>query len=155
MLKITIIAVGKLKERYWRDAMDEYLKRLRSYANVSIVEIADASDNAGAESARQQEGEAILKALPADALCILLDINGAQRSSEQLATWFDRSMIDGVSHIACIIGGSNGVSAEVCATCKQSLSFGSITLPHNLARIVLVEQIYRAFKILRNEPYHK
>jgi len=155
MLKITIIAVGKLKERYWRDAIDEYLKRLRPYASVSILEIADAPDSLGDQIARDKEGQSILKALPADADTVLLDVGGTSRSSEGIAKWLDRSMTEGTSHIALIIGGSNGVSESVRSSAQSTLSLGPVTLPHNLARVVLIEQLYRAFKIMRNEPYHK
>jgi len=155
MLKITLIATGKLKERYWREAMDEYLKRLRPYATVSVKEVSDAPDGLGGDSARQREGEAILKALPADAHVVLLDSRGTHRTSEDIAQRFDQLMVQGSSHIAFIIGGSQGASAKVRTVAHEVLSLGDITLPHNLARVVLIEQIYRAFKIIRKEPYHK
>ena len=155
MLRITIIAVGKLKERYWRDAQGEYLKRLRPYANVEVIEVADAPDHLGIETALQREQEAIGKVLPADCLVIVLDVEGAAHPSDQSARWLEETMAAGTSHLTYIIGGSNGVSDEVRACADALLSFGPITLPHNLARIVLLEQVYRAFKILRGEPYHK
>jgi 23S rRNA (pseudouridine1915-N3)-methyltransferase len=154
MLKITIVAVGKLKERYWREATSEYLMRLRSYADVRVIEVADEPDSLG-EAARQREGEAICKALPAGAKVVLLDVRGTPRSSEDIAAWLEVRMVEGMSHLALVIGGSAGVSLAVRDRAQETLSFGALTLPHNLARVVLVEQLYRAFKIARNEPYHK
>lgn len=147
MLKITIFAVGKLKESFWKDAVAEYLKRLDAYAKTSVREIPDSN--------KEKEAVALLDALPEKAPVILLDIKGKEVSSEALAQKIDRYALDGNSHIAFIIGGSDGVTAEVRARATERISFGPITLPHNLARVVLVEQIYRAFKIQRGEPYHK
>lgn len=147
MLKITIFAVGKLKESFWKDAVAEYLKRLDAYAKTSVREIPDSN--------KEKEAVALLDALPEKVPVILLDIKGKEVSSEALAQKIDRYALDGNSHIAFIIGGSDGVTAEVRARATERISFGPITLPHNLARVVLVEQIYRAFKIQRGEPYHK
>ncbi|MCL2819107.1 MAG: 23S rRNA (pseudouridine(1915)-N(3))-methyltransferase RlmH [Actinomycetia bacterium] len=155
MVKITIIAVGKLTEAFWREAADEYIKRLRPYTQLEVIEVADAPDSLGVEQALDREAVAILKALPVDAFVLLLDSKGKVLTSEQRAQWLERLMVEGTSHIACIIGGSNGVSDAIHTTAQQSISFGPITLPHNLARIVLLEQLYRSFKIMRNEPYHK
>lgn len=147
MLKITIFAVGKLKESFWKDAVAEYLKRLDAYAKTSVREIPDSN--------KEKEAVALLDALPEKVPVILLDIKGKEVSSEALAQKIDRYALDGNSHLAFIIGGSDGVTAEVRARATERISFGPITLPHNLARVVLVEQIYRAFKIQRGEPYHK
>lgn len=147
MLKITIFAVGKLKESFWKDAVAEYLKRLDAYAKTSVREIPDSN--------KEKEAVALLDALPEKVPVILLDIKGKEVSSEALAQKIDRYALDGNSHIAFVIGGSDGVTAEVRARATERISFGPITLPHNLARVVLVEQIYRAFKIQRGEPYHK
>jgi len=155
MLRITLIAVGKLKESYWRDAQAEYLKRLHPYAAIEVIELSDAPDSLGIEAALEREGAAILKALPAGVPVVLLDREGTQRSSEDNAAWLEQSMTEGISHLVFVIGGSNGVSAAVQAASTMRLSLGSITLAHNLARIVMLEQLYRAFKILRGEPYHK
>ena len=155
MLKITIIAVGKLKERYWREAVDEYLKRLKPYVRVDVIEVPDAPDSLGENEARTREGEGIVRALPDGAHVVLLDIVGKQRSSEGLAQHIDNLAVQGVSHIAFVIGGSHGASERVRSAVKETLSFGAITLPHNLARVVLVEQLYRVCRISRNEPYHK
>lgn len=157
MVHITIIAVGKLKERYWVDACEEYLKRLGAYAQVRVIEVADIDpDRVGGEKEeRKREGEAILDAIPKHAHVILLDVHGKQTSSEHFALEMEELMLLGDSEIAFIIGGSTGVSNAVKLRAHKHMSFGPITLPHNLARVVLLEQIYRAFKILKKEPYHK
>jgi len=147
MLKISIFAVGKLKERFWKDACAEYLKRLGGYAKVEVRELPDSNI--------QAESQALLEALPADAPVILLDIKGKETSSEGLAEMLDSYALGGTSHVAFVIGGSDGVSDAVKQRAAKRVSFGPITLPHNLARVVLLEQIYRAFKISRGEPYHK
>lgn len=156
-MKITIVAVGKLKERFWSDACAEYLKRLSGYAKVSVKEIADIDPvrAGGVDAAREKEGAAILAAIPQGTHVVLMAIEGKQRSSEQLSAHLDALALGGTSDIAFVIGGSDGVSRAVYARADETLSFGPITLPHNLARVVLLEQIYRAFKISRGEPYHK
>ena len=150
MQKTTVIAVGKLKERFWKDACAEYLKRLLAYTDIAVREIPD--------STPEREETLILSAidkLPEGARIILLDIRGKQASSEQLAEKLETLAVSGVSNVAFIIGGSAGVTPAVQARAAERLSFGPITLPHNLARVVLLEQIYRAHKIIRHEPYHK
>lgn len=150
MQRITVIAVGKLKERFWRDACDEYLKRLQGYADVVVREVPD--------STPQREEQAllgVLDKLPGDARVILLDIQGKEVSSTQLAEKIEKLAVDGTSHLAFIIGGSDGVTMAVRERAHERLSFGPITLPHNLARVVLLEQLYRAHKIIKREPYHK
>jgi 23S rRNA (pseudouridine1915-N3)-methyltransferase len=157
MIRITVVAVGKLKEKFWTAACSEYLKRLQAYAKVSVIEIADIDPAraGGVEEARRKEGEGILAALPPQAHLTLMDIKGKQRSSEDFAEHLDDLALHGKSNLAFVIGGSNGVSAEVRARADETFSFGPITLPHNLARVVLLEQLYRAQKISRGEPYHK
>lgn len=157
MLRITVIAVGKLKEKFWVAACDEYLKRLRPYAKVSVAEIPDVDPTraGGVEAARIREGEGILVAVPEGARVILMAIEGKQRSSEGFSRHLDELALRGESDLAFVIGGSDGVSDAVRARSDETFSFGPITLPHNLARVVLLEQIYRAFKISRGEPYHK
>lgn len=157
MVHIDVIAVGKLKERFWREACDEYLKRLKPYATVRVVEIADVdpSGAGGVKDALKREGAAILDALPEKCTMVLLDIQGKPVSSEDMAAQIERLTVDGVSDIAFVIGGSHGVGEEVLHRADLRWSLGRITMPHNLARVVLVEQIYRAFKIIRHEPYHK
>lgn len=147
MLKITVIAVGKLKERFWRDACAEYLKRLDGYCKLTVREIPDSN--------MQQEAGLIIEALPEKAPIIVLDIAGKPTSSEQLAQQIERYTIEGVSHLVFVIGGSDGLTPKVKERAALRMSFGPLTLPHNLARVVLLEQIYRAFKIIRHEPYHK
>ena len=147
MLSISIFAVGKLKERFWKDACAEYLKRLGGYAKVTVREIPDSN--------KEREAESLLAALPDQGPIILLDIRGKEVSSEALSKKIETYALGGTSQIAFIIGGSDGVTKEVRERATERISFGPITLPHNLARVVLLEQIYRAFKIARHEPYHK
>ena len=147
MLKITVIAVGKLKERFWRDACAEYLKRLEGHCKISVREVPDSNP--------QQEAALIMDALPDKALLIVLDIAGKPTSSEALAQRSERYTVEGASHLAFVIGGSDGLTDAVKAQAAIRMSFGPLTLPHNLARVVLLEQIYRAFKIIKCEPYHK
>lgn len=156
-VKITVVAVGKLKERFWADACVEYVKRLSAYASIKMVEIPDRdpAKTGGEEAGRALEGKAILAAIPERSHVVLLDIGGKERSSEEIASHLNDLMLRGESSITFVIGGSCGVSSEVRARADERLSFGRITLPHNLARVVLLEQVYRAFKIMRGEPYHK
>ena len=150
MQKITVLAVGKLKERFWKEACAEYLKRLSAYSDVTVREIPD--------TAPQREAVALLDALdklPRDAHIFLLDIQGKELSSVVFSQRLDDLALSGTSHAVFVIGGSDGVTAEVKARADERLSFGPITLPHNLARVVLLEQVYRACKISRGEPYHK
>lgn len=147
MLKITVIAVGKLKERFWRDACAEYAKRLEGYCKLTVREVPDSN--------MAQEAGLILEALPEHAPVIVLDIQGKATSSEQLSHLIEERTVNGVSHLVFVIGGSDGLAPEVKERAGLRLSFGPITLPHNLARVVLLEQLYRAFKIMRGEPYHK
>lgn len=156
-MKIHVIAVGKLKEKFWVEACAEYMKRLKAYAKVTIEEIPDCDPAkcGGEEGARKTEGKGILEALPEHSHVILLDVGGKQLSSEGIAARMDALMLSGISDITFVVGGSGGVSRGVHDFADECLSFGKITLPHNLARVVLLEQIYRAFKISRGEPYHK
>lgn len=156
-MKFTVVAVGKLKERFWADACGEYLKRLQPYSKTSVVEVPDVDPaRAGGDAAAvEREGSSVLKALPDRAHVVALAIGGKQRSSEGLAAHIDELGVSGVSEIAFVIGGSCGLSADVLARADETLSFGPMTLPHNLARVVLLEQLYRACKISRGEPYHK
>lgn len=149
-MKFTIVAVGKLKERFWADACAEYVKRLRPYAPTQVVELPD-SDPA-------REEQAIMRALDGASgrgHIVLMAIDGKQRSSEDLSRHLDDLALHGTSDVTFIIGGSDGVTPAVRARAAETLSFGPITLPHNLARVVLLEQLYRAQKISRGEPYHK
>lgn len=156
-MNITVVAVGKLKERFWTEACAEYLKRLQPYARVQVKEVADVDPArvGGIDAARAREGAAIVAALPPSAYVLLLAIEGKERSSVELSRRIDALALDGTSDLAFVIGGSDGVDDAVRARANETLSFGRITLPHNLARVVLLEQLYRAFKISRGEPYHK
>lgn len=156
-MKITIIAVGKLKERFWLDAQAEYVKRLGGYAKVRIVEVADRDPSVcgGELAAMQREAAEVLMSVGASTYTVLLAIEGKQRSSEDFSARIDELKLRGKGDITFIVGGSTGVDASVAARADEALSFGPITLPHNLARIVLLEQVYRAFRISRGEPYHK
>ena len=156
-MRFTVIAVGKLKERFWADACAEYVKRLQPYAKTIVREVPDVDPAraGGTEAAREKEGAAILGALPGAAHAVLLAIEGTERSSVGLSRRIDALALGGESDLAFVIGGSDGVSDAVRARADETLSFGPITLPHNLARVVLLEQLYRAQQISRGEPYHK
>jgi 23S rRNA (pseudouridine1915-N3)-methyltransferase len=155
-MRIAIIAVGRLKERFWVDAVDEYLKRLGPYADVRVVEIADRDPARGGDDrARAEEGAAVLKAVPEGAHVIALEIGGKQLSSEAFAARIEQLALEGRSSLAFVIGGSVGLSPDVLCRADERLSLGPMTLPHNLARVVLAEQLYRSFRIRRGEPYHK
>lgn len=160
MFNVTIISVGRLKDKFYEDASAEYLKRLSAYAKVSVFELkaADLPDNpseALINAALQKEGREIIKKIPYDALAVSLCVEGKLFSSEELANLFENSAGNGISHIAFIIGGSYGLSDEVKSNTKIRLSMSRMTFPHRLARIMLLEQIYRAFKISKGEKYHK
>ena len=152
-MKFTIVAVGKLKEKFWTAACAEYLKRMQPYGKTEVREIADVDPAraGGVDAARDREGAAILAALGPSAHVVLLAIDGKQRSSESFSQRIDALKLNGASDIAFVIGVSDAVRARA----DETLSFGPITLPHNLARVVLLEQLYRAQKISRGEPYHK
>lgn len=160
MIKVTIIAVGKLKEKYLRDGCAEYVKRLGSFSKVNIVEIYEerCSDNpspAEIEQVKTKEGERILAKIPKGAYVIPMCIEGTQMSSEEFSKKLEGVCVSGFGEVAFIIGGSFGLSDEVKATGKLRLSFGKLTLPHQLMRVILLEQIYRAFSISANTKYHK
>ncbi|MHC2204670.1 23S rRNA (pseudouridine1915-N3)-methyltransferase [Paenibacillus sp. PvR052] len=159
-LNIQIITVGKLKESYLVQGIAEYVKRLGPYAKLQMVEVPDEKapeSMSAAEEAqvKQREGERILAQLRSDAHVVALAIDGRPFSSEELARHVEDLATYGRSSVAFVIGGSLGLSPEVLARADLKLSFGRMTLPHQLMRLVLVEQVYRAFKIIRREPYHK
>jgi 23S rRNA (pseudouridine1915-N3)-methyltransferase len=154
-VRLTVLAVGRLKERFWREAADEYLKRLGPYATVRVVEIDDRDSGRDEARALAEEGADILRAIPEGAHVITLEIGGRQLSSEAFADKLAALALDGRSNVAFVIGGSVGLSADVRARANETLSLGAMTLPHNMARVVMLEQIYRAFRINRGEPYHK
>ena len=159
-MKITVITVGKIKEKYLKDSIDEYSKRLSKYCKLEIVEVADEKtpDNASEtveETIRSKEAERILKYIKDDAFIVTLEINGKQLSSEELADKIDKLGIQGTSHIIFVIGGSIGLGKEVLVKSNYALSFSKMTFPHQLMRVVLLEQIYRSYRIINGEPYHK
>ncbi|MVP00726.1 MULTISPECIES: 23S rRNA (pseudouridine(1915)-N(3))-methyltransferase RlmH [Paenibacillus] len=159
-MHITIATIGKLKEKYLVNGIDEYVKRLGPYAKVQMIEVPDekapeSMSPAEEQQVRVKEGERLLAKLAPDAFVVALAIDGETWSSEQLAQQLDRLATYGRSQVAFVIGGSLGLSSEVLRRADAKLSFGRMTLPHQLMRLVLVEQVYRAFKINRGEPYHK
>jgi 23S rRNA (pseudouridine1915-N3)-methyltransferase len=159
-MRITIICVGKLKEKYWTLGVEEYRKRLTRYCNLEIIELADEKTPDNASDAmedliKKKEGERILKALKEEAYCIALAIDGKMLSSEGMADKIDQLGVSGCSHISFIIGGSLGLSEEVLKHADFKLSFSKMTFPHQLMRVVLLEQIYRSYRIINNQPYHK
>lgn len=159
-MKITIVTVGKIKEKYLKDAIAEYSKRLSKYCKLEIIEVADEKtpDNASAvveEQIRAKEAERILKYVKEDAYVITLEIHGKQLTSEELADKIERLGVQGTSHIMLIIGGSIGLGEEVLKRSDFALSFSKMTFPHQLMRVILLEQIYRSYRIISGEPYHK
>lgn len=159
-MKISVITVGKIKEKYLKDAIAEYSKRLSKYCKLEIVEVADEKtpDNASETvetKIRAKEGERILKHVKDDAYVVTLEIQGKQVTSEELAKKIDKLGIQGVSHITFIIGGSIGLGEEVLERSNYALSFSKMTFPHQLMRVILLEQIYRSYRIIHGEPYHK
>ena len=159
-MKITIIAAGKIKEKYWNDAISEYMKRLGRYCRPEIIAVNDEKtpDRAGPALERQikdTEGERILRHIADDAFVVALEIRGEMLSSEELAVFLEKKQVGGVSHIQFIIGGSLGLSDAVLRRADYRLSFSKMTFPHQLMRVVLLEQIYRSFRIISGEPYHK
>lgn len=159
-MKITVIAVGKLKEKYWKQAIAEYEKRLGAYTKIDIVEVTDekAPENMSekeVEQVKAKEGERILAKIKPQSTVITLEIQGKMLSSEGLAKELDQRMVQGTSDFTFIIGGSNGLHEDVLKRSNLALSFSKMTFPHQMMRVVLLEQIYRAFKINRGEAYHK
>ena len=159
-MNIDLVCIGKLKEKYLKDAIAEYSKRLSKYCKLEIIEVADEKtpDNASEvveDSIRSKEAERILKYVKDDAYVITLEIGGKQLSSEELADKIDKLGIQGTSHIIFIIGGSIGLGKEVLNKSNYALSFSKMTFPHQLMRVILLEQVYRSYRIISNEPYHK
>ncbi|MGD6804586.1 23S rRNA (pseudouridine(1915)-N(3))-methyltransferase RlmH [Rossellomorea vietnamensis] len=159
-MNISIVTVGKLKEKYLKQGIDEYLKRLSAYAKVEVIEVSD--EKAPEElsetemiQVKGKEGERILAKISPDAYVIALAIEGKMRTSEDLADNLDKLATYGKSKVAFVIGGSLGLSDEVLKRSNETLSFSKMTFPHQLMRLILVEQVYRAFRINRGEPYHK
>lgn len=159
-MRITIIGVGRLKEKFWQDAVAEYSKRLGRYIKLDIIEVPDEKapetlSAAEAEAVKRKEGLGILKNIKDGAFVIALDIQGKQLGSEELSDFLGRRMVQGDGNIVFIIGGSLGLSSNVIERADFRLSFSKMTFPHQLMRVILLEQLYRAIKIMKNEPYHK
>lgn len=159
-MRITIIGVGKIKEKFYTQAIQEYSKRLSRYCQLEITEVADektkeqASENE-IQLVKEKEGERILKNIREDGYVIALAIEGKQLDSVELSEKMERLGVDGKSHIYFVIGGSLGLSDAVLRRADFKLSFSRMTFPHQLMRVILLEQIYRAYRIINHEPYHK
>lgn len=159
-MKISILCVGKVKESFYRDAIKEYEKRLSRYADIEIIEVEDektpdnASDNV-VNAIKEKEGERLIKHMKDDAYTIALAIEGKMLDSVKLSEKIDDLGVSGRSHIEFVIGGSLGLSPAVLNKADFKLSFSPMTFPHQLMRVILLEQVYRAYRIMKNEPYHK
>lgn len=156
-MKIKIIALGKIKEKFLKDGIDEFLKRLTPYTSVDIVELSpvEIKDENLTQKALLQEGEKILANIKPDSFVITLEISGKQLSSEDFAQKINEITNSGIGELVFVIGSSCGISKTVSDRANFKLSFSKMTFLHQFARLILVEQIYRAFKILKNETYHK
>ena len=159
-MKITILTVGKIKEKYLKDAIAEYAKRLSRYCKLEIVEVADEKTRENASQVletqiRDKEAERLMKYIREDAYVITLEIKGKQLTSEELSEKINQLGIQGKSHIIFVIGGSIGLGDEILKRSDYALSFSKMTFPHQLMRVILLEQIYRSYRIINGEPYHK
>lgn len=159
-MKISIVCVGKIKEKFYRDAMEEYLKRLSRYCKAEVLEVADERTPEGASSAEEEqikrrEGERLLSKLGEDAYVITLEIAGSKVDSLAFSDMIKQIGLNGKSHIQFVIGGSLGLHKLVSARADKRLSFSDMTFPHQLMRVILCEQIYRGYRIMNGEPYHK
>lgn len=159
-MKITIAAVGKLKERYLKDGIAEYTKRLSKFADIELIEVDDehAPENlsqAQEAQVKHKEAERLLKRIKEGSYIILLDLAGEQANSEAFAARLENIMLSGSSHITFVIGGSLGLDQSLINAAGYRLCLSKMTFPHQLARLILLEQVYRAFKIMKGEPYHK
>ena len=159
-MKIKLVTVGKLKEKYLIQGINEYLKRLNSYAKIEIIEVPDEKapeklSDAEMLQVKEKEGQRILGKINDNEYVFVLAINGKQLSSEEFSKEIEQLGISGKSNLTFVIGGSLGLSDSVLRRSNQQISFGRLTYPHQLMRLVLVEQIYRGFRIMKGEPYHK
>ena len=159
-MNITILAVGKLKEKYWKDAIEEYSKRLSRYCTFRITEVKESllranPSEADEEAVKTAEGRELLSKIKSFDYVITLEIKGKALSSTELAERIEELGITGKSSVVFIIGGSLGLSEEVSRRADFKLSFSAMTFPHQMMRVILLEQIYRSFKIIKNEAYHK
>ena len=159
-MKITILAVGKLKENFYREAASEYLKRLSRYCRISVLEVADEKTPDGcpqavADQIRAREAQRLLAHMPEDSYCIALDIRGEKSDSVAFSQKIAQLGLSGKSDVVFVIGGSLGLDKSLTKRADLRLSFSKLTFPHQLMRVILLEQLYRAFRILHHEPYHK
>ncbi len=159
-MNIKVIAVGKIKEKHMVEGIKEYSKRLSRYCNLEIIEVEDekAPENLSEKEIniiKNKEGNRVLSKIPLNAYIISLEIKGKQLSSEELARKIEDLMIGGINDVVFIIGGSLGLSDEIIQKSNFRLSFSKMTFPHQLMRVILLEQVYRGFRIMRGEPYHK
>ncbi len=159
-MKITILAVGKIKESFYREAVAEYKKRLGRYVRLEMIEVPDEkipehASYAQERQIKEKEGMRLAKYIQPDACVVALAIEGTMPDSLQLAERIRRCGVDGISHIIFIIGGSLGLSDDILKQAGIRLSFSKMTFPHQLMRVILLEQIYRSYRIINNEPYHK
>ena len=159
-MKITLVTVGKIKEKFFEDAIKEYSKRLSRYCKLEILQVADEKTPEGASEAvelqiKEKEGQRILSLIRDDAYVIALAIEGKMLDSEELAERIEKLGVSGISQIVFVIGGSLGLSAQVMKRADYALSFSRMTFPHQLMRVILLEQIYRSYRIIAGEPYHK
>ena len=159
-MNITLITVGKLKEKYLKQAIDEYSKRLSRYCKLEIIEINDEKtpDNASEKEEqliKEKEGKQILSKIKENAFVIAMDLGGKNLTSEEFSKFIEQNGVMGNSNIVFLIGGSLGLSDEVKKRANYKLCFSKMTFPHQLFRVMLLEQIYRGFRIMKNEPYHK
>lgn len=159
-MKITVLTVGKIKEKFYTDAINEYSKRLSRYCKLEVVQVADekTAENCTENEmdiVKQKEAERLLKHIPEEAYVITLEIKGKNLDSVELADKINQLGIRGTSHIIFVIGGSLGLHQTVSARADFKLSFSRMTFPHQLMRVILLEQIYRSYRIINNQPYHK
>ncbi len=159
-MKITLVTVGKIKEKFFEDAIKEYSKRLSRYCKLEILQVTDEKTPEGASEAvelqiKEKEGQRILSLIRDDAYVIALAIEGKMLDSEELAEKIEKLGVSGISQIVFVIGGSLGLSAQVMKRADYALSFSRMTFPHQLMRVVLLEQIYRSYRIMNHQPYHK
>jgi len=160
LMNITLVTVGKIKEKYLRDAIDEYSKRLSRYCKLEIIELQDEKtpDNASEKEELQikdKEGQSILSKIKDNAYVVAMDLKGKQISSEEFANFIDNCGLEGNSNLVFIIGGSLGLSDQVIKRANYKICFSKMTFPHQLFRVMLLEQIYRGYRIIKGEPYHK
>ena len=159
-MKITVLCVGKIKERYFTDGIKEYEKRLSRYCRLEIVEVADEKTPDSASDTEElqikvREGERLKRHIREDAYVIALAIDGKQLDSVELSEKIEKLGINGISHIIFVIGGSLGLDASILKRADYKLSFSKMTFPHQMMRMILLEQIYRSYRIMKGEPYHK